>query len=124
MSEEGHIELISKMLKDAKGCIGERDTVQASEKLYKASEEAIKILAERFGLKEYVEAERKGRWTAALLFTAVRKLSAMVNPEIINYWDHAWFLHVEGFHEARLDLEEVKARVKFVEELVDLSKGD
>lgn len=32
-----------------------------SEKLYKASEKAVKALVEHFALPEYEEAERKGR---------------------------------------------------------------
>jgi hypothetical protein len=51
------------------------DPVQASEKLYKAAEEAVKVLARRFALPEHEEAEGKGRWTAILLSSAVRSLS-------------------------------------------------
>ncbi|MCD6456275.1 MAG: PaREP1 family protein [Methanophagales archaeon] len=120
-NEYPHLELALRMFEDAKGCIEKEDAVQASEKLYKASEEALKVLAERFALREYVEAERKGRWSVALLFRAVRKLSE-INPAIINFWDHAWTLHVEGFHEARLTIEDVKEREKFIEELVKIAK--
>jgi hypothetical protein len=94
------------------------DPAQASEKLYKAAEEAVKVLAKRFALPEHEEAEGRGRRTAALLFSIVRRLSEMVNSQVANWWHAAWFLHVEGFHEARLSIEEVKFRVKFVEELV------
>jgi len=37
------------------------DPVQASEKLYKVAEEALKILAKRFTLPECREAEGRGR---------------------------------------------------------------
>jgi len=57
------------------------DVIQASEKLYKAAEEAI------------------------------------------NYWDSAWTLWVEGFHEAKLDLEEVKERLEDIKRLVGSSKS-
>jgi hypothetical protein len=97
--------------------------VRASEKLYKASEEAVKELARKFDLPEYKEAEEKGRWTTPLLFSAVRSLRGKVNPDIIHWWAQAWVLHVEGFHEARLNIEEVKAKVEFVEKLVELSKS-
>ena len=119
------VELISRVLEEAKECIRKEDAMdamQASEKLYKASEEALKILSARFRLPEYEESKNKGRWTAPLLFSAVRKLSEEVSPDIVNWWDHAWFLHVEGFHEARLNIEEVKFRLRFVEELVRLAK--
>ncbi len=118
------LELLSRMLVEAEKCIERKDAVQASEKLYKASEEAVKEMAFRLELSESEEAEkrRRGRWTAPLLFraVAVRRLSERINPEILNWWHAAWFVHVEGFHEARLDIEEVKARVNAVRELVSV----
>lgn len=116
------LELLSRMLVEAERYIGRGDAVQASEKLYKASEEAVKEMAFRLELSESEEAEkrRRGRWTAPLLFRAVRRLSERINPEILNWWHAAWFVHVEGFHEARLDIEEVKARVNAVRELVSV----
>ncbi len=116
------LELTSRMLEDAKKCIGEGDPIQASEKLYKAAEEAIKVLSERFNLEEFEE-NKRGRWTVPLLFNAVRRLSAIENKEIVHWWDAAWFLHVEGFHEARLDIEQVKFRFKFIEDLVRFARG-
>ena len=116
------VELISRVLDEAKECIEKKDAMQASEKLYKASEEALKLLSAKFGLQEYEESKKKGRWTTSLLFSAVRKLSEELNPDIVNWWDHAWFLHVEGFHEARLNIEEVKFRLRFIEELVRIAR--
>ena len=117
---EDKFELLSRMLVEAEECIGKDDSVQASEKLYKASEETIKELASRFELSESKEAGKRGRWTAPLLFRAVRRLSESINPEILNWWHAAWFLHVEGFHEARSDIEEVKIRVPHVRELISV----
>ncbi len=45
--------------------------MQASEKLYKAAEEAIKAIAITLGLDEAKKASEIGRWTAQLLFDAV-----------------------------------------------------
>ncbi len=118
--DERRLELLSRMLVEAEKCIEGGDAVQASEKLYKASEEAVKELAFRLELPESEEAGKKGRWTAPLLFRAVRRVSERINPEILNWWHAAWFVHVEGFHEARLDIEEVKARVNAVRELVNI----
>jgi len=115
---------IVKYLEEGKEYVKQNNPVQASEKLYKASEEALKRLAARFNLPECEEVEKKGRWTAPLLFSVVRKLSEIVEPEIIHWWEDAWFLHAEGFHEARLNIEEVKFRLKFIEELVRLVEGD
>jgi len=114
---------IREFLEEGRKYIDQNNPVQASEKLYKAAEEAVKKLAERFDIPEHGEARGKGRWTAPLLFGAVRRLSEKVNPEILNRWHAAWFLRVEGFHEARLDIEEVKFRLKFIEELVKLVEG-
>jgi hypothetical protein len=124
MAQERGIAMnIRRYLEEGKRYIDKGDPVQASEKLYKASEEAVKELARKFDLPEYKEAEEKGRWTTPLLFSAVRSLRKKVNPDIIHWWAQAWVLHVEGFHEARLNIEEVKARVEFVEKLVELSKS-
>jgi len=120
IEDKDKIELLLRMLSEAEEYIEKGDPIQASEKLYKASEEAIKELARRFELSEYEEAERNGRWTTTLLFKAVRRLSERVKPEILDWWTQAWLLHVEGFHEARLDMEEVKVRVSRIKELVNL----
>jgi hypothetical protein len=114
---------VERYLEEGGRFVEQGDPVQASEKLYKAAEEAVKVLAKHFALPEYEEAEGRGRWTTTLLFSAVRRLSETVNPQVANWWHAAWFLHVEGFHEARLSIEEVKFRVKFIEELVKFAEG-
>jgi hypothetical protein len=40
------------------------DPIQASEKAYKAAEEVVKALAEKFNLPEYQQALKEGRWYA------------------------------------------------------------
>ena len=86
-----NVELFSRrMLDEARECIEKKDAMQASEKLYKASEESLKLLSAKFRLPEYEDAKKRGRWTTSLLFSAVRKLSEEVNPDIVNRWDHAW----------------------------------
>ena len=79
------------MLDETKECIEKKDAIRASEKLYKASEESLELLFAKFGLLEYEDAKKRGRWTTSLLFSTVRKLSEEVNPDIVNWWDHAWF---------------------------------
>ncbi len=49
-----------------------------------------------------------------------RRLSERIKTGILDWWDAAWFLHVEGFYEARLEIEEVKIRVNHVRELVSV----
>jgi hypothetical protein len=120
MSEDVHRELASRMLEDARVCIKKGDAVQASEKLYKVAEEAVKVLAGKFELPEYEDAVRIGRWTTPLLFHAVERMVERLGREIRHYWDSAWTLHVEGFHEARLDVESVAERVEDMRELLRL----
>ena len=115
------LELAERYLREGESLIG-RDVVQACEKLYKAAEEAIKALAVAENLGEADEARRRGRWTLALLDAAARKLGEKVSERIYDDWDHAYFIHVEGFHEARLKPEQVKARLKYVKELVHLAR--
>jgi uncharacterized protein (UPF0332 family) len=116
-----HLKLAEKLLKEANLFLEKGDTVQASEKLYKAAEEAVKAMAQTVGLQAK-EAGRKGRWTLRLLDEAANRLSEL-DKRIYDDWDHAYFLHVEGFHEARLGLEQVRARVKYVRELFEIAKS-
>lgn len=108
-----------KFLNDGKDYIGKGDPVQASEKLYKAAEEAIKILASTRVPKISKEAAEKGRWTTDLLFNAVTEMGR----EIRHCWDSAWTLHVQGFHEMRLDITSVEKRLEDIAELVWLAEN-
>ncbi|MCY0890452.1 MULTISPECIES: PaREP1 family protein [Pyrobaculum] len=113
-----HLELAKRFLAEGVA-LAEGDPVQASEKLYKAAEEAVKALAVALGLEEAQKAEEQGRWTAALLFTAVDKIAKREGEDFKLWWKSAWFLHVEGFHEARLTPEQVKDEVKYVKKVVE-----
>ena len=111
----------SKFLHEGKAYIEKGDPLQASEKLYKAAEEAIKALSQTYANGVWKEVEEKGRWTSLLLFKAVTEIARNLRDERIRcYWDTAWFLHVEGFHEGRLDIDLVRERVRGIEELVKL----
>jgi len=117
-----HLELAERFLAEGRGLI-DRDPVQASEKLYKAAEEAVKALAAALNLDEAEKALEKGRWTVSLLNDAVYTISEKLGvKELIDWWDAAWFLHVEGFHEARLRSVDVAKRLGHVEALVNLAK--
>jgi len=118
---EARLELAEKYLKEGEGLI-DKDTVQACEKLYKSAEEAIKALAIAERLIEANEARKRNRWTLPLLDVAAKKLGEKISERIYDDWDHAYFMHVEGFHEARLKPEQVKARLKYVKELLDLTR--
>ena len=106
-------------MRKTKELLREGDVVQVSEKLYKVAEECIKAMAK---LLSFEEAKEKGRWTLKLLDAAARKLAEKVDAVVLHSWDHAYFLHVESFHEARLGLEQVEARMKYIEELLHIAK--
>jgi hypothetical protein len=117
-----HLELAERFLSEGKELI-DKDPVQASEKLYKAAEEAVKAIATVLNLDEARKALEKGRWTVSLLNDAIYAISEKLGVEkIIDWWDAAWFLHVEGFHEARLRSVDVAKRLGHVEALVSLAK--
>jgi hypothetical protein len=100
---EGVLELILSLLNEAEKYLAEKKPIQASEKLYKVAEECIKVLAEKYGITEHREALEHDRWRLGLLDKAVVTLSKMLNePMIIYAWDSAYYLHVQGFHEAKL----------------------
>jgi hypothetical protein len=115
------IEIIKNLLAEAEEYLAKGDAVQSSEKLYKAAEECIKLLSERFNLPEVKEAEEKERWTVTLLEKAVRKLFDKISIDVQICWDSANYLHVWGFHEANLEAENVKARLPLIKRLIELT---
>jgi hypothetical protein len=115
---ESHLELAVRYLEEGRNLI-DRDPVQASEKLYKAAEEAVKALAAYFDLKDILEdVERSGRWSVGKLGEAVLRISEKVGEWFRSSWDAAWVLHVWGFHEAKFDPEDVRTRLPDIERMV------
>ena len=121
MAVSKRIEIIKNLFAEAEEYLAKGDAVQSSEKLYKAADECIKLLSERFNLPEAKEAEEKGRWTVTLLEKAVRKLSDKISIDVQIGWDAANYLHVFGFHEAKLEAENVKARIPLIKRLIELT---
>jgi hypothetical protein len=121
MAVSKRIEIIKNLFTEAEEYLAKGDAVQSSEKLYKAAEECIKLLSERFNLPEAKKAEEKGRWTVTLLEKAVRKLSDKISIDVQLGWDTANYLHVWGFHEAKLEAENVKARLPLIKRLIELT---
>ena len=108
-------ELALRMYNEGVENLNKGNVIQASEKLYKAVEEAIKALAIRRGLPEAAEALERGRWSVALLDSAAQKLGDIV----FRAWDAAYFLHVNGFHEVRIGIDAVKSRVPVIKAVID-----
>jgi len=117
-----HVEIAEKFLAKGRELI-DKDPVQASEKLYKAAEEAVKALAIAFNLPEARKAIESGGWWSKLLEKAAQGVArALSIKEFILWWDTAFKLHVDGFHEARLSSEDVKERYEYIETMVNMVK--
>ena len=116
-----HLELAEKFLSEGRELI-DKDPVQASEKLYKAAEEAVKIIAIALKLPEADGAVKRGRWTTGLLESAVISIMKRLGVnELYHWWDSAYKLHVDGFHEAKLRSDDARLRLGDVEALVNLA---
>ena len=115
---ERHLALALRYLEEGMTLI-EKDPVQASEKLYKAAEEAVKALAIGLDLEQARIAEKEGTWWTKLLNRAAEAVAEKLGiDELALWWKAAYYLHVEGFHEARLDSEDVKRNYRYIEALV------
>jgi hypothetical protein len=119
---EARLELAERYLAEGRE-LADRDPVQASEKLYKVAEECVKALAIHYNLEDILRnVEKRGRWTVTDLEKVVEEISRRVDELFISLWDHAWALHVWGFHEAKLGSESVKMRIKYIESMLEKTR--
>ena len=115
---DAHLELAQKYLEEGKNLV-DRDPIQACEKLYKATEEAVKALALYFNLREILESvERRGRWSVNELWKSVLKISEKLGEWFMHSWNSAWALHVWGFHETKFNSEDVRKLLPYVEKMI------
>jgi hypothetical protein len=115
---EVRLELAVKYLEEGKELI-DKDTIQASEKLYKAAEECVKVLASYFNLEDILRrVKEKGRWTVSELDDTVRLIASKLGKWFLDSWDHAWTLHVWGFHEGKLSVGAIRDRLPDIERIV------
>ena len=124
LSEEvlRRVEIAEKFLVEGRELI-DKDPIQASEKLYEAAEEVVKTLAVVLNLLEARKAIESSGWWSKLLEKAVQGIAKTLNvKEFILWWDTAYKLHVDGFHEAKLSSEDVKERYEYIENMVNLAK--
>jgi hypothetical protein len=91
------IELAEKYMAEAFKYLDKGDAVQASEKAYKAAEEVVKALSEKFNLPEYQRAVKEGRWYIYTLGNALSTLSTKLGNWVLDGWSSAYFLHVWAF---------------------------
>ncbi|MCG2892027.1 MAG: PaREP1 family protein [Vulcanisaeta sp.] len=105
-------------LEEGKGLI-DRDPVQASEKLYKAAKEVVKALTTHFNISEVLNTvNSRGRWTVTELEKAVRAIARKIGGWFVDAWDAANYLHVWGFHEAKLEPDGIRIRLPHIERMV------
>ena len=118
IATEPHLELAVRYLEEGRGLI-DTDPAQASEKLYKAAEEAVKALTIHFNLKDILEdVEKSGTWSLGKLEKAVLSISDKVGDWFRSSWDTAWVLHVWGLHEAKFDAEDFRRRLPSINRIV------
>ncbi|MGC9137257.1 PaREP1 family protein [Caldivirga sp.] len=113
------VELAVKFLNEAREYLNRGDAVQASEKAYKAVEEVIKALAEKYNLPEYQQAVKEGKWFAYLLQRASNTLSTMLGEWVAAGWASAYAVHVWGFHEGKLEVKDLTTYIKIIEDTVN-----
>jgi len=119
---EKHLDLALTFLEEGKSFV-EKNPVQASEKLYKAAEESVKLLALYLGISDVLsQVKQRDRWTVTDLEKAVEAISKKLGDWFGEAWDRAWALHVWGFHEAKFDSEAVRVRLPYVERIVEEAK--
>jgi len=114
-----HLDLALVFLEEGRNLI-EENPVQASEKLYKAAEESVKLLTLHFNISDVLsQVKQRDRWTVTDLEKAVEAISRKLGDWFGEAWDRAWVLHVWGFHEAKFDSEAVRMRLRDIERMVE-----
>ena len=117
-----HLELAFRFFEEGVKVV-DKDLIQASEKLYKSVEECVKACAKFLQMEDIIERVRsRGRWTVTDLEKAVQKITEKLGEDVRLAWDAANYLHVWGFHEAKLDVEAVKLRISNIEKALKLVK--
>jgi hypothetical protein len=82
-----HLELALRYLEEGRP-LADKNPVQASEKLYKVAEEAVKALTAYFNLSDVIKrVSERGRWTATELEKAVLRISEKLGE---------WFFRLMG----------------------------
>ena len=115
---ERRIDFALKRLEEGRSLV-DKDPVQASEKLYKAAEEAVKALAHYLALDDVLKrVSERGRWTVTEFERAVLRISDKLGGWFRHSWNSAWVLRVWGFHEVKLDPDYVRRQAPDVERMV------
>ncbi|MCG2881197.1 MAG: PaREP1 family protein [Vulcanisaeta sp.] len=123
LTSEARVVLAEKYLEEAREYIAKGDAIQASEKMYRVVEECVKALAETLDTPEAQEVRKNGRWFTWLLGSAAKSIADRLGePVVLEAWAVAYDIHVWGFHEARYGIERVMVGLKYVEQLLNLTR--
>ncbi|AOL16628.1 hypothetical protein BFU36_07860 [Sulfolobus sp. A20] len=106
------------LIEEADRLLEKGDVVQASEKYYKAAEEAIKLLVKTLNLKDVMEkVKEEGYWSLGVLHDAVIEIAKRLHDEeIIDLWKSAIVILTVNLPKDILVIEAEK-----VKKLVELS---
>ena len=52
------------------------------------------------------------------------KAAIKLGDDVARAWDAAYFLHVNGFHEVRIEIDEVKSRLPVIQSLINVVKEE
>ena len=116
---EAHLELAKKYMDEAKIYMEKGDAIQSSEKFYKVVEECIKTIAQQLNIPEVAKAKKYGRWFTWLLDKAARRIARELNEyRVKSVWDAAYSLHIWGFHESKLNINDIKIDTPHIEWLL------
>ncbi|PSN84209.1 hypothetical protein B9Q01_01910 [Candidatus Marsarchaeota G1 archaeon OSP_D] len=108
---------IKEWIAEADELLSKGDVVQACEKYYKAAEEAVKMLAVKLNMTDLLnKVKEQKRWSSDILFSVAFRAP----KEIHEAWKSAWVLHVYGFHEMSLEMEQVNLRANKVRLLANI----
>jgi hypothetical protein len=121
-SSRERLKIAERYMEECTEYIEKGDAVQASEKAYKAAEEVVKALAEKYRTPEYGRFLKEGRWYAYLLSMASKTLAKNLGDWIQDGWNAAYDLHVWGFHEGKLTIEYVKVGVEKIKKMLNEAK--
>ncbi|MQL56304.1 PaREP1 family protein [Acidianus ambivalens] len=112
------------LIKEADELLEKGDTVQASEKYYKAAEEAIKLITKTLNIQDVLQKVREeGYWSLGILHDAVVEISQRLNNDrIIELWKSAVIIFTVSLPKNILiiEAEKVKELVKLADEIANL----
>jgi len=110
------------LLNEADELLEKGDVVQASEKYYKAAEEAIKLLVKTLNLTNILEkVKEEGYWSLSLLHDAILQISEKLTNEVYEYWKSAIIILTANLSRdvLTLEVENVRKLVKLADKVAN-----